>query len=162
MFGIARKNELSNCLHHQLSTCISECMVRADVVGWMSSMKAILTDIRQGKEHFHRALCIVLLLGCNDPPAIEEGWWDCWHLRPFPLKDAFRFVCVPSRDKFGVSAAIGSLATVSERTEIYSSHGFLLHENAQKSMIRTRSQNRDRVKDLSVALKRKSEKTNTK
>merc|ERR1711935_549966 len=126
---------------------------KGDVVGWLSSLMAFLKEMRQPEEqNWPSAVCLVILLGCSNPPDMEGDNLNSDNLQPFPLEDVYRLVTVPGSDEFGVSEAIRNLGAVSENCEIYSSHGFLGCEKNSKSLLRTNSKKQELIKDLFKAL----------
>lgn len=143
--------------YHPLLISVKNCatVTKDDVVGWLSSLMAFLQEIRQGKEEQQhpRAVCLVILLGCMNPPKIQKDNLDSLNLQPFPSDDVFRLVTVPETDSFGVSEAISNLGAASEKCEIYSSHGFLARENTADSLLRKKSPNRNMVNSLFEALR---------
>jgi hypothetical protein len=105
----------------------------------VATMMELLSEVRGEKGP--TAVCLIVLLGCSNPPLVTGDNLDSSSLAPFPAVDVFRLVCVPGNDAFGVSEAIQNLGTSTERSEIYSSHAFLTCENSAKDLLRKSSKN---------------------
>lgn len=131
---------------------------KSDAGVWFSSLKAFLEEMRNKKEHQPTAVCLIILLGCSDPPTLEGDNLHSENLQPFPSDDVFRLIAVPKSDEFGVSVAINNLGKESEECEMYSSHGFLKFENDSKSVLRKESENQILVDDLFQAINGSSKK----
>ena len=134
-------------------------VTKGDVVGWLSTMLSFLSELRR-EERKPSAVCLIIMLGCSDPPEITGDGLNSRSLTPFPAADVFRVVHVDN-DEFGISEAIRNLGAGSERSEIYSSHAFLACENSPKNILRKSSVNQERVNELFRALKLSTEDNDT-
>lgn len=137
-------------------------VTKGDVVGWLSSIMALLREMRQFESSSPppSAVCLVILLGCNNPPQMNGDNLDSESLERFPSEDVYRLVLVPKDDDFGVSEAIGQLGVASERPEIYSSHGFIASEDSPDNLLRSNSVNENHVSELFNAIKLAESKQN--
>ena len=91
-----------------------------DVVSWRASMEKILKELRSVEEGWTTAVCLMILLGCGQPPIVESDMAEK-DLKPFPAEDVYRFVAV-SEDAFGIDDAVACLDGTLEASEIYCSH----------------------------------------
>lgn len=130
---------------------------KSDVVGWLSTMMSFLSDMDVEGGGRPPALCLIILLGCPNPPEMNQDQLNSEDLKPFPSKDVFRLVCVPEEDAFGVSVAIKGLGATSEKQEIYASHGLLACEEGPDGLLRKNSANVGYVNGLFEALSLKNE-----
>ena len=48
-------------------------VTEADVVEWESSMKSFLEELRVGESGPPSAVCLIVLLGCSNPPRWQES-----------------------------------------------------------------------------------------
>ena len=121
-----------------------------DVIRWSSSLKEFVEKMRPNDKGAPTALCLIILLGCSNPPDMQGGDLDLGSdkINEFPEKDVYRLVTVPKADEFGISNAIHKLGSVSEDCEIYSSHGFLYSEQCSKALLRATSKKHEQMKKL--------------
>ena len=73
-------------------------------------------------------------------------------LAPFPDKDVYRLVCVPEKDKFGITNAVLLLGENSESSELYSSHAFMRIEESSDRTLRSKSNLVKKAEELHKAL----------
>lgn len=158
--SIAVVQELQTSYHPLLISVKNWSVVtKGDVIGWVASLSAFLMEMREKQDAPASAVCLVILLGCSDPPDMEGDSLNSDSLLPFPVGDVYRLVIVPQTDAFGVSKAISELGTVTEKSEIYSSHGFLGREKTADSLLRKKSKNQELVSELFRALRASDEKS---
>ena len=141
------------CTFHPLLVTVKNWanVSKSDVDLWSATMTEFLKGLRKDEAE-PTAVCIIILLGCSDPPTISDENLNSMSLKPFPDTDVFRLVCVPEKDDFGVSNAVQNLGHSLEQTEIYSSHAFVACEDSPKNLLRKSSHNQDRVDNLFEAL----------
>jgi hypothetical protein len=132
-------------LYHPLLVKVKYCMQSStrEVKEAMKEMKTLLKHIRDEKaateleekcksDPFSEcppALCILVLLGVQQNEPRKRNQFDRDELDSLPEADTFRVVSVPTNDPFGISSAMGSLATGQEMSEIFVSHGFVYGED---------------------------------
>jgi len=126
----------SQVTYHPLLVSVKNCakVTTRDVGIWVAKMKSFLNEVR--KDEKTTSVCIILLLGCSNPPQITKDGFDSSSLMPFPANDVFRLVCVADNDEFGVSDAIRKLNAGLDRSEVYSSHAFIPGEPSSKNLLR--------------------------
>ena len=149
--SVASSNSLPPSYHPLLVSVKNWANVTTrDAIGWLSTMMAFLGEIRG--ENGPTAVCLIILVGCKDPPSLAYDELNSLSLAPFPAADVFRLVCVDENDAFGVSAAIRKLGLSSEQSEIYSSHSFMVCEDSPDHLLRKSSQSQESFKELFKAL----------
>jgi len=121
---------------------------KSDVSSWLSSLKKFVEEMRPNDKEVPAALCLIILLGCSNPPDMQGGELSDDKLDPFPDQDVYRLVTVPEQDEFGISNAIHKLGMVSEDCEIYSSHGFLYSETDTSVLLRKKSKKTEQLQKL--------------
>ena len=100
------------------------------------------------------AVCLIVLLGCLNPPNTDmyDDGKSRMDLAPFPANDVFRLV-VLDKDEFGIAQAIHNVGDESEFREIYCSHDCMSYESSSAKMLRESSSRGEHVEDLFQALK---------
>ena len=137
---------------------------KGDVHNWMTSMEQYLKQIckteNSQKNSQATAVCLLVLMGCSEIPAVAEGDFMSTSLCPFPERDVYRVVCIPENDEYGISAAIGDLGLVLEESELYASHAFMAGENSASNLLLKKSKRHKDVEELfqSLSLSRKRQK----
>ena len=89
--------------HPLLVSVKNRAKVTKGDVGWFSTMMSFLSELRR-EERKPSAVCLIILLGCSDPPEITGDGLNSQSLTPFPAADVFRLVRIDN-DEFGVSEA---------------------------------------------------------
>ena len=128
--------------YHPLLICVKNWATESEesfVLDWQKDLEEFLEEMR-GSNASPSAVCLMILLGCPEPPDINSNGLNLTDLSSFPEKDAYRLVTVPESDKFGVSDAIKTLGEISEASGIYTSHGFLRPEKNSSSLLGKNSQ----------------------
>ena len=134
---------------------------KGDVHNWMTSMQQYLKQLRKTekaqKNSQATAVCLLVLMGCSEIPAVAEGDFMSTSLRPFPERDVYRLVCIPENDEYGISAAIGDLGLVLEESELYASHAFMAGENSASNLLLKNSKRHKDVEELFQSLSQTEE-----
>ena len=136
-------------------------VTKGDVHDWMTSMQQYLKQIRKTKNSQKNsqatAVCLLVLMGCSEIPAVAGGDFMSTSLRPFPERDVYRLVCIPENDEYGISAAIGDLGLVLEESELYASHAFMAGENSASNLLLKNSKRHKDVEELFQSLSQTEE-----
>ena len=136
-------------------------VTKGDVHEWMTSMQQYLKQIRKTKNSQKNsqatAVCLLVLMGCSEIPAVAGGDFMSTSLRPFPERDVYRLVCIPENDEYGISAAIGDLGLVLEESELYASHAFMAGENSASNLLLKNSKRHKDVEELFQSLSQTEE-----
>lgn len=129
-----------------------------NVTAWVSIMKTSLRNMRKKPGSTENAaFCLLLLVGCSQPPEPKADDLCSGSLGEFPNQDIYRFVAVPDSDSFGISQAVRELGFMSERSELYSSHPFLREEESASGTLRSGSKLVGEAEELLDALTGKQE-----
>lgn len=130
---------------------------------WVDSMRKIVNDVSGNGAP--KTVCLVVLLGCKEYPKLQQPGelmeFSESSLCPFPREDAYRLVCVPEDDAFGVTKAVSSLGLVLEESESYSSHGFLRAEETSKGTLQSNTKISIKAKKIHEALNKSPIKTSS-
>lgn len=124
----------------------------SDVTVWTQSMTTFLDEMRKKEGSKIKAVCLLVLIGCSDPPDPQANGLSDKSLGSFPNEDVYRLVSVPKNDSFGITDAVQSLGLMSERSELYVSHSFLRAEKSIEGSLRAASALKDEAKELHVAI----------
>mmetsp|Transcript_27500 Transcript_27500/g.38850 ORF Transcript_27500/g.38850 Transcript_27500/m.38850 type:complete len:207 (+) Transcript_27500:714-1334(+) len=134
-------------------------VVTSNVYDWKTDMEKLLKDMR-GENKSNKtpaACCLIFLVGCHKPPDLDNNQFGTT-LENFPQEDFYRFICIPEKDKFGVTNAIVELGCASEVAEVYASHAFLANEESSstKSLLRSKTNIEAKVGELLKAMKQET------
>jgi hypothetical protein len=127
--------------YHPLLVKVTYCMHLSEARAGesMKDLRNLLKQVRHQKAEIQNkgspdpfsecppALCIMLLLGVeaqpNEPPR-KPNQFESDELGSFPEADTFRVLSVPTDDPFGISSAVGLLASSQDKSKMFVSHSF--------------------------------------